>query len=84
MIDITFTIGIILLTIFIVLWYTILSPQARSTNELAKLNRITELFLKKEKSPQETIKQIESIQWKYHQDKADLFIKIMELNRSKR
>lgn len=53
-------------------WYMWLSPMARSTRELARLNRIWQHFNENTR----TIKQIEQMlaqrEWRYHRDKVEL------------
>lgn len=57
-------------------WYMWLSPMARSTNELKRLNKLTKPFAEEKKSPQVLLTELQSQRWAYHQDKADLFISI--------
>lgn len=55
----------------------------RSTIELSKLNRICERWLLKinnwEKDFSKEIEDLNKINWKFHREKADLFIKIYTL-----
>lgn len=54
------------------LWYLWLSPMARSTNELAILNRIWEKFNSKEYTSEETRLMLAKHKWKFHKDKVEL------------
>jgi len=67
---------VVIIAITIPAWYMWLSPMARSTNELERLNKLTTPFAEKKKNPEALLEELRGVKWKYHQDKADYFIAI--------
>jgi len=69
-----------MLIIVIIIICMHLSPIARSGRELSKLNKISGRWLIKLQNQEydfsKEIEDIQNIDWKFHKEKADLFIKI--------
>jgi len=67
---------LVCVTLAIPAWHIWLSPMARSTNELAKLNKLTKPFAEKKKRPEALLSELQSRRWKYHREKAQLFVEV--------
>tara|TARA_R110000868_G_scaffold160448_3_gene390071 strand:+ start:2260 stop:2505 length:246 start_codon:yes stop_codon:yes gene_type:complete len=55
------------------MFWLFFSPQARSTRELEKLNRIWERFNAGTITPEEAESAANEIEWRYHPEKVKLF-----------
>lgn len=69
----------LLIAVVIIGWNLWWSPMARSTNEVAYLNKIWEDFNDNKVTAEETYILLKAKQWRYHEDKAELleiFLKV--------
>ena len=70
-----FIIGFVVGIIMFVAYKLWLSPEARSTRELARLNSIWEEYnerIARNETYTDVSKALYMVQWKYHKDKADM------------
>ena len=65
---------------WIVVYFLYLSPMARSTRELSRLNRIWESF-NNGKEPELVRLELKNYDWKYHPEKIKLLYKFLKLKK---
>lgn len=67
----------LLILVWIPMWYLVLSPLARSTKELAILNKIWGGWNDKKYSNEQVEELLKMREWKYHEEKVELLKTIL-------